>query len=121
MEKRFKALRTIGSIYKVVGIIVAVLTVLGALAACAALALGSSAMSEFSSGSFVGGAFGGALAAIGIILYGGFIALTAYGAGEAIYLLVDMEENTRASADAARATAALLQRLSLPQPPAPQP
>ena len=47
MEKRYKALRFIGSIYKVIGIIVGVITVLGAIGFCVLSAIGSSALPSF--------------------------------------------------------------------------
>ncbi len=120
MEKRFKALRTIGTVFKVIGIIVAVLTVLGALAACGLTIAGSSVTSEFSTSySMMSGAFGGVLFGVLILLYGSIWALTMYGLGELVFLLIAMEENTRASAEAARSTSALLQMLSVPRPPAP--
>ena len=115
MEKRYTALRIIGTLYKVLGIIVAVITVLAVLAICAAGALGGAAwgrilrnMGEF--GPYMvpgawGGALGGAVIAIVVILYGGLIAISLYAAGEGVYLLLALEENTRA-------TAMLLQRTS---------
>jgi hypothetical protein len=120
MEKRFKALRTIGSIFKVLGVIMAVFTVIGALAACGLTIAGSSMTSQFSSSTnIMSGALGGVLIGVVILLYGGISSLTMYGMGELVFLLIDMEENTRASAEASRATSALLQILSTPKPPTP--
>lgn len=103
MEPKFRALRTIGSIFRVVGYIVLVLTVLGALAVCGLTVVGGtlyqSTAQQFginsSGGGFLGGLFGGLIGGILIILYGGFISLWIVAIGELIYLLIGIEENTR--------------------------
>jgi hypothetical protein len=86
---QFTALRTIGGIYKVLAIVVGIVTVL------IALGLGSTF---------------GFLAMVGALVYGGGIGLTLYAAGEAVYLLLALEENTRL-------TATLLQRQINAAPP----
>lgn len=105
MEKRYKALRAIGSIYKIFGIISAALTILSILGICAATLLGGATLDSFNNefGSFsglglMGGALGGLILAFFTILSGGGAALTCYAFGEGIFLLIAMEENTRASA-----------------------
>lgn len=115
MEKRYTALRVVGTLYKVLGIIAAVITALVVIGICIAAAAGGAAwgriledMGEF--GPYMmpgawGGALGGALIAIAVILYGGLISISLYAAGEGVYLLLALEENTRA-------TAILLQRAS---------
>ncbi len=116
MEKRYTALRIIGTIYKVLGGIVGVLTILVALGICAASVLGGAAMGnlgrEFSRNAGVTGLFGGALGGLVIgvvaIVYGGGLAVTLYAVGEGVYLLLALEENTRA-------TVALLQRQANPR------
>ena len=102
MEKRYRALRTIGTIYKVLAAIVAVITLLSILGLCATSILGGVGQAAFSRGSGVGGLFGGVLGAlifsvVGII-YGGAVALTLYAVGEGIDLLLALEENTRLTA-----------------------
>lgn len=119
MHKRYAAIRTIGTIYKVLGIIVGVITLLAVIAICAVSALSGAAVGQLGGadfGSLIGGTLGGLLVAIGVIIYGGIIALTLYAAGEAMYVFLALEENTRQSAEAARATTALLDRLSEPRP-----
>jgi hypothetical protein len=81
MQQSYTALRTIGTIYKILGVITVIATVLVALGV----------------GRFFG--TGGVFALIG----GGAIALTLYAAGEGVFLLLALEENTRL-------TATLLQR-----------
>jgi hypothetical protein len=116
MEKKFKALRFVASVYKVIGIIVGVLTAIGAIGFCLVSILGGSlfnaalnSVNNFGGGGSSGpaGVFGGILGGVvigGIILlYGGITAITLYAFGEGIYLFIGIEENTRT-------TAALLQQ-----------
>jgi hypothetical protein len=105
MERRFGVLRVIGSIYKILGIITGVLTILAALAICVTSILGGAALGNWgntfgtpSSSGFFSTIFGGIVVGIGVVLYGGAITITLYGVGEGIYLLLAMEENTRATA-----------------------
>lgn len=116
MEKRYKALRTIASIYKALGIIFAVLTIIGLVISCGIIFLGSSTFNQFSSEFGAGpydmmsGAIGGLFVALMVILYGGGMALTFFAFGEGIYLFIAIEENTRT-------TAALLEQQPPYQPP----
>jgi hypothetical protein len=109
MEKRFTALRILGTIYKILGIIVGLLTVLGLIAICAGGALGAGSLRTLSRAQGLGLPLGGvlgtslgsgaALAGMGAVLlvYGLVAALTLYALGEGIYLLLAVEENTRAT------------------------
>ncbi|NMC79741.1 MAG: hypothetical protein GYA59_10310 [Chloroflexi bacterium] len=111
MEKRYVALRTIGTIYKVLGIIAAIFTILAMLGICGTSVLGGAALdrlghqfgNDSSFGGMFGGVFGGLLMSVVILLYGGGLAVTLYALGEGVYLLLALEENTRQ-------TVALLQR-----------
>lgn len=117
MERRFRALRTVGTIYKIVGIIVALLTVLGAIGVCLGGVLGGGMMQTLTrtqNWGLLGGVMGAGLGpivsgalAIGALLYGAFGAITLYAIGELIDLLVALEENTRS-------TALLLQQQATP-------
>lgn len=106
MEKHFKVLRIVGSVYKVVGIILLVVTLLSALGFCGMSVLGGSAMESALKnlpGNTLGqgqgfGLLGGVLLSLMIILGGGIYAVTTYALGEAIYLLIALEENTRRTA-----------------------
>lgn len=106
MEKRYKALRIIGTIYKVVGVIAGVITILIALSLCATSVLGGTAIGSFGrefggDTGFAGlfsGLLGGLILSIVAIIYGGGLAVTLYAAGEGVYLLLALEENTRATA-----------------------
>jgi hypothetical protein len=103
MEQKYHALRTIGTIFRVVGYIILVLTILASLAVCGLSVISGSfiksASQQFGVNStgagFLSGLFGGLIAGILVILYGGMIALMFVALGESIYLLIGIEENTR--------------------------
>ncbi|MEW6567032.1 MAG: hypothetical protein AB1449_02475 [Chloroflexota bacterium] len=106
MEKRYGALRIVGTVYKVLGIIAAVLTVLAVLAMCGTSVLGGAALGsmgrqfgqDLGMGGWFSGVMGGVFVSIAAILYGGIIAVTMYAFGEMIYLLIALEENTHTTA-----------------------
>lgn len=106
MEKKYQALRIIGTIYKVFGIMSGVITILITLSLCATSVLGGAAMDTLGSAfgedtSFAGlfsGLLGGLLLSVVAIIYGGGLAVTLYAAGEGVYLLLALEENTRTTA-----------------------
>ncbi len=111
MEKKFKALRFVGTVYKVIGIIAGTLTAISALGFCVMSILGGSLMSSVfnsvnnygggnSSGpaGFFGGILGGVIIGGIILLYGGITSITLYAFGEGIYLAIGIEENTRTTA-----------------------
>jgi hypothetical protein len=110
MEPRYRALRIIGTVYKILGGIAGVVTALLVIAICASSVLGGAALGSFSRefgegagvGSFFTSALGGILISLFAILYGGIISVTLYGFGEGIYLLLALEENTRATAQLLR-------------------
>lgn len=103
MAHKYHALRTIGSIFRVVGYIFLVLTILSALAVCGLTVIGGTTAEtlaqEFGTSTtgagFLGGLVGGLLLGLLVILYGGLISLMLVAFGEGIYLLIDVEENTR--------------------------
>lgn len=107
MEKRFTALRIIGTIYKVLGLIIASITILGALGLCGVSVLGGGILENLlgqagesaRGGGLLGGLLGGFILALGLLIYGGGAALTLYAFGEGVYLLLALEENTRAAAE----------------------
>ena len=102
MEKRYRVLRIIGTVYKVLGAIVAVLTVLSVIGMCLASLLGGAAMDRFARDTglpgFIAGFAGATVFAIGAIVWGGSLAVTLYALGEGVSLLLALEENTRATA-----------------------
>lgn len=107
MEERYRALRIIGMVYKVLGLLAAIATLMIVLSICATSVLGGAALGsltrEFGGGGGFGGflssALGGVVGVILTILYGGGFAITMYGFGEGVYLLIALEENTRKMAE----------------------
>ena len=111
MEKKYKALRFIGTFYKVVGIILGVLTAISAIGFCLFSILGGSLMNlminslgnsygsaSTGPGGLLGGILGGVIGGVLILLYGGIMSITLYAAGEGVYLAIGIEENTRTTA-----------------------
>ncbi len=102
MEKKFQILRFVGTVYKVFGIIVGVITILGVIGACLVSVLGGATMDrlqeELGSAAPSMGIVGGIFAGFLLLLYGGGLAITLYAAGEGVYLLLALEENTRRTA-----------------------
>jgi membrane protein DedA with SNARE-associated domain len=111
MEKKFRALRFVGTVYKVVGIIVGVLTAISAIGFCVFSILGGSLINSIINGlgntyggssagpaGLFGGILGGVIVGVLILIYGGLISITLYAAGEGIYLAISIEENTRTTA-----------------------
>lgn len=104
MEKRFRALRVVGTLYKVLGVIVLVIGIIGGTIACVAGIAGSTALRDMSSQFGMDMPMQGAgiltavLAAGASVLGSAIGGLTLYAAGEAIYLFLAIEENTRAAA-----------------------
>lgn len=100
MERKYRALRTIGVIYKILGIIIGALTLLSILGFCATslLGVGGAALSR-DIPNILGGAAGGAVGviifSIFAVLYGGGLAVTMYAFGEGVDLFIALEENTR--------------------------
>lgn len=107
MEKRYRALRFLARIYQILGILIGVVTLIAVVVMCIGLAVGGSALGEWQRDfSWQGmGRIGvaesslvGVIAGVIGLLYGGIAALTLYAIGEAILVLLAMEENTRATA-----------------------
>ena len=94
MEKKFTALRIFGTIYKIIGILVAVGTVLAVIGLVIAMAAGGNMMRQMGLDSPIW-----LLMMIAGVVFGGAIsALSIYAVGEGLYLLINLEENTRFSA-----------------------
>jgi hypothetical protein len=96
MEKRFRALRVIATIYKIVAWIVLICGVLFALIFFATAMLAASGRDL--PGLLIGSLGGVVVVAIGALLYAAVLFLVLYGAGEAVFLALAIEENTRESA-----------------------
>jgi hypothetical protein len=110
VKKKYGALRVVGMVYKILGIVTAVITLLVVIGICGFSVLGSAAIgslgeelgSETVLGGLLGSTIGGLLVAVPIILYGAGMAVTLYALGEGIYLLLALEQNTRLTAQLLR-------------------
>lgn len=103
MEKRFKALRFMGTLYKILGVINGVATLILAVGICAVSVLGGAGLSDFAGqygvhGTEILGALGGVLLGGVVLILGSLSAISLYALGEGVYLLIAIEENTRAVA-----------------------
>lgn len=102
MQPRFKVLRLIGTVYKILGGLAGILTLLLVLGICATSVIGGAALSGIErelggrgGGGLLGSTLGGVVVALVTILYGGAVTVSLYGLGEGIYLILALEENTR--------------------------
>lgn len=102
MEKRFRALRFIGTILKILAWITLVVAILMSLfLVIGGIAGGLGAASDETGGMLglpLAGAIGGILGAIGAMLVGLLYFLLLYAASEGIYVILSIEENTRMTA-----------------------
>ena len=109
MEKRYKVLRIIGTIYKILGLISLIITILLAVGICAGSIWGMTAPDNFTDTMNGYGGFGlpgmiesmagGFLFSLVMIINGLVFTLTFYALGEGIYLFLALEENTRTTAE----------------------
>ncbi len=113
MEKKFRALRIIGTLFKILAWITLVLGVLAALGVLISGIMGGAALNPGGRymiggmmGGLLGGIAGGLLTLILSVIY--FMAL--YASGEFIYLGLAVEENTRETTTLLREAAARLER-----------
>ncbi len=99
MEHRYHALRTIGTIYRVLGYIVLAITVLAFLGICVFSVVGGTASYGISRQYGYGtGIVSGILVSVGVLIYGGVTGISLLAFGEGINLLIALEENTRKTA-----------------------
>jgi UPF0716 family protein affecting phage T7 exclusion len=114
LKKKYNTLRFIGTLYKLTSILITCLTLLTVLLTL----VGMQAQRDFqriaetlnpgaapSPSPAEGDGASGLLASIAILIPGFILSMTVYGFGEAMFLLLALEENTRA-------TALFLRRLS---------
>lgn len=102
VEKRFRALRLIGSVFKALGILCGVVGILGACGLTLAAMAGGAILSGVAKDAGLGAnsAVAGIGAGIGILLIALIYGLALYAVGESIYLQLAIEENTRLTAAA---------------------
>jgi len=102
MKKRYIALRIMGTIYKVLGIIMGLVTILAVIGIVGMSIIGGTTMQGLSqqlgaytsNAGIFSSALGGLLLSLFIFLYGSFMAVASYAVGEGIYLLIAIGENT---------------------------
>lgn len=104
--KKFRVLRIIGTIWKILAWIVLILGVIGAFASLLLAILGSDIMRGWM-GNYgpmrrvepgLGGVVGGIVTFIVTLIFTVVYFLMLYAVGDMIYLLLDIEENTRMTA-----------------------
>lgn len=102
MEKRFRALHIVAGIFKIIAWIT---LVIGGLGGCLTIAVGGllfvggASARDASTALGITSGIGGVATGIGIIIAVAIYFLFIYAFGELIYLLIALEENTRATAD----------------------
>lgn len=125
MEKRYRALRIVATLYKIVGVIVLVIAVLSGIGICLAGVLGGTALEGYARQvggnvngiGFLGSALGGIITAL-VTLIGGLLSgLSLFAVGEGISLALAIEENTRSTA---LHLAAVGRQMAPPPPTAPE-
>ncbi len=108
MERRYRALRTIANIYRVIGLYRGSVDHSGhpgnlrtvsyrwrrAPIGFSGLDLGINSRASGIAGSI----FGGLIVSLIVLIYGGVVAISLIAFGEGIYLLIAVEENTRKTA-----------------------
>jgi hypothetical protein len=106
MEKKYRALRFVGTVFRIIGIVLGVITILGALGFCASSILGGvgleSLVEQMDSDlqlPGVGMAAFGIVMGVVMLIYGGISAISTYAIGDVIYILIDIEANTRKAAE----------------------
>jgi len=94
MEKRYTALRVIATIYKILGVLIAILVLLGIILLVVAGVASQNrlAMYGINSTELM------VLAGVGLLFGGGMLALGTFAVGDLLYLVINIEENTRYSA-----------------------
>jgi hypothetical protein len=107
MEKKYTVLRIIATLYKIAGVLIALGTVLVVILVIVGGFTSSQVISEFS--GINPGPIYTFLAVIITFIGGALSAIGVYAIGEALYLLIGLEENTRF-------TAILLRDRFYPQP-----
>lgn len=107
MEKKYTVLRVIATLFKIAGVLVALGTVLIAILMMITVAAGSMVTED------IGGPIVAFILVVMMFIGGAITALGVYALGEALYLLINLEENTRY-------TAMILRDRFYPQPQTPQ-
>lgn len=102
MEKRFRALRVVATVFKILAWIDLVVTIFGALGVIVTGVLSSAksggSLSQTPFLSALAGPVAGILSGLLIVVFGLIQFLMLYAMGEAVYVILSIEENTRLTA-----------------------
>ena len=102
IPRKYGTFRFIGTFFKVMGIIIVMVTVGGAIFLAIALPIGGSLLgnliqtAETPERLYSYGILSGVLTALLVLLVGGLWGALTFGIGEMFYVLIAIEENTRA-------------------------
>jgi hypothetical protein len=101
MEKKYRVLRVVATIYKVLAWILLVVSVLGGCGAIAfgVMAGGAGSSSNNALGPLLGGVVGGAISGLVAIFFGVIYFLFLYAFAELIDVALALESNTRATVE----------------------
>lgn len=113
MEKRYRVLRFVASVFKIVAWIVLVLGVVSAIAAVVLGAMGTD-VGRGLLDAVLTGVVGGILAGVALLISSVVYFLVLYAIGELIYVGLAIEENTRETAFYLRGESSLSPPPSLP-------
>ncbi|MGE5262448.1 MAG: hypothetical protein ACM3S0_03635 [Acidobacteriota bacterium] len=123
MQQRYRVLRVVATILKVIAVIVLLFGILGA---CGSLAFGAipglagaGSNSRDAFGIGVGGILGGLIVGVGALFISLLYFLWLYAFGELLSLLIALEENTRVTAERLMARPAGETALTPAPPPMP--
>ncbi len=112
MEKRYRVLRFVATLWKILAWVILLVGMLASIATLAGVLMGGAQLRSYFDSGIVpfSPVVGGIIAFVGGVLFSVFNFLAIYALGEFLHLLVGLEENTRA-------TAAMLQQLRPATPP----
>lgn len=99
MEKRYRILRIVATIWKILAWIVLVVSVLGGCGTLVLGVVGGAAARNSDALGLGGGLIGGAITALVAIFFGVLYFVSLYAFAELVDVMLALEENTRATAD----------------------
>ncbi len=102
MEKKFKILRIVAFVWKIIAWVILVISVLGGCGSLVITLMAGNQLSRQTSAlglGMLGGAVGGIIIAVVAILVGLFYFISLYAVAEMIDVGLALEENTRATAE----------------------
>ncbi len=98
MEKKYTILRVIATLYKIVGVLVGLGTILAVFFQIIGTAAGTTFLRQYGVDLGASGPVVVFISAVVSLIAGALTALGIFAIGEAIYVLINLEENTRFTA-----------------------